>query len=68
MLDGRIYRTGLIVAALALVVLGFSLRNQQSALSPTLSPAVFSGQNVFSEMKSIAKNEPDRRPGSGRCS
>jgi len=64
MLDGRIYRTGLIVAALALVVLGFSLRNQQSALSPTLSPAVFSGQNVSTEMASIAANEPDRRPGS----
>jgi hypothetical protein len=64
MLDGRIYRTGLIVAALALVVLGFSLRNQQSALSPTLSPEVFNGQNVSAEMASIATNEPDRRPGS----
>jgi hypothetical protein len=64
MLDGRIYRTGLIVAALALVVLGFSLRNQQSALSPTLSPEVFNGQNVSQEMASIAKNEPNRRPGS----
>ena len=64
MLDGRIYRTGLIVAALALVVLGFSLRNQQAALSPTLSPAVFNGQNVAAEMTRIAKFEPDRQPGS----
>ena len=64
MLDGRIYRTGLIVAALALVVLGFSLRNQQAALSPTLSPAVFNGQNVSTEMNRIAADEPNRRPGS----
>src|ERR1039458_8463616 len=64
MLDGRIYRTGLIVAALALVVLGFSLRNQQAALSPTLSPAVFNGQNVAAEMTAIESAEPDRRPGS----
>lgn len=64
MLDGRIYRTGLIVAALALVVLGFSLRNQQGALNPTLSPAVFSGQNVSAAMASIAQYEPNRRPGS----
>jgi hypothetical protein len=64
MLDGRIYRTGLIVAALALVVLGFSLRNQQAALSPTLSPAVFNGANVAAEMAKITKNEPNRQPGS----
>jgi uncharacterized integral membrane protein len=34
MLDVRIYRTGLVVAALALVVLAFSLTNQQSARLP----------------------------------
>src|ERR1700679_2047583 len=64
MLDGRIYRTGLIVAALALVVLGFSLRNQQAALSPTLSPAVFNGENVAAEMTKITQLEPNRQPGS----
>ena len=46
MLDPRIYRTGLIVAALALVVLAFSLQNQQTALNPTLAPEAFNGQNV----------------------
>jgi hypothetical protein len=64
MLDPRIYRTGLIVAALALVVLAFSLRDQQAALSPTLAPEAFSGQNVYSEMTSIAASDPTRRPGS----
>jgi hypothetical protein len=64
MLDPRIYRTGLIVAALALVVLAFSLRDQQAALNPTLAPEVFNGQNVFSTMTSIAAGDPTRRPGS----
>lgn len=67
MLDPRIYRTGLIVAALALVVLGFSLRDQQAALSPTLAPTVFNGQNVQNTMLGIAGpggQEPSRRPGS----
>jgi hypothetical protein len=64
MLDPRIYRTGLIIAALALVVLAFSLTSQQSALSPTLAPEAFNGQNVWSTMSSIAAGEPTRRPGS----
>ncbi len=64
MLDPRIYRTGLIIAALALVVLAFSLTNQQSALSPTLAPEAFNGQNVWSTMNRIVTDEPTRRPGS----
>lgn len=64
MLDPRIYRTGLIVAALALVVLAFSLRNQPQPLSPTLAPDAFNGQNVSSEMQSLAQADPDRTPGS----
>ncbi len=64
MLDPRIYRTGLIIAALALVVLAFSLTNQQTALSPTLAPEAFNGQNVSAAMSSIATGDPTRRPGS----
>jgi hypothetical protein len=64
MLDPRIYRTGLIIAALALVVLAFSLRNQQGALNPTLAPEAFNGQNVSATMASIANGDPARRPGS----
>ncbi len=64
MLAARIYRTGMIVVALALVVLAFSLRDQQGALSPTLAPDVFNGQNVASTMSSIAAADPSRRPGS----
>jgi hypothetical protein len=64
MLDPRIYRTGLIIAALALVVLAFSLKDQQAALSPTLAPSAFNGQNVVAKMTSLSAADPSRRPGS----
>jgi uncharacterized integral membrane protein len=64
MLDVRIYRTGLAVAALALVVLAFSLTNQQGPRSASLAPEVFNGSNVFSTMTAIARHDPVRPPGS----
>jgi hypothetical protein len=64
MLDPRIYRTGLIIAALALVVLAFSLKDQQAALNPTLAPAAFNGENVTAQIAKIAAADPSRRPGS----
>jgi hypothetical protein len=64
MLDVRIYRTGLAVAALALVVLAFSLTNQQGPRSASLAPQVFNGSNVYSTMASIAAADPVRTPGS----
>jgi hypothetical protein len=64
MLDPRVYRAGLIVAALALIVVAFSLRNQQGALTPTLAPDAFNGDNVYNEMQALAREYPDRAPGS----
>jgi hypothetical protein len=64
MLDVRIYRTGLAVAALALVVLAFSLTNQQGPRSASLAPQVFNGSNVASTMASTAADDPVRPPGS----
>ncbi|MGH2858022.1 MAG: M28 family peptidase [Solirubrobacteraceae bacterium] len=64
MLDPRIYRTGLIVAALALVVLAFSLRSQPGAMSPTVSPEAFDGANVANGMSAITSGDPVRAPGS----
>ncbi|HWE08772.1 MAG TPA: hypothetical protein VG325_05435 [Solirubrobacteraceae bacterium] len=64
MLDPRIYRTGLIIAALALVVLAFSLRDQQGPMNPTLAPDAFNGHNVYSAMQILAGQDPIRRPGS----
>jgi hypothetical protein len=64
MLDVRIYRTGLAAAALALVVLAFSLTNQQGPRSASLAPQVFNGSNVYSTMVALARQEPVRTPGS----
>ena len=64
MLDPRIYRTGLGVVVLAVIVLAFSLDNQQGALTTSLAPDAFNGQNVLSSMSSMAKVYPQRRPGS----
>jgi hypothetical protein len=64
MLDARIYRTGLVVVALAVVVLAFSFMDQQSGLSSSLAPDAFNGQNVYTNMKQMEAAYPDRRPGS----
>jgi hypothetical protein len=64
MLDPRIYRTGLIVVVLALVVLAFSLKDQQGALNPTLAPEAFNGSTVYSSIQRLAAQDPSRRPGS----
>ena len=64
MLDPRIYRTGLVVVALGLLVLAFSLENQQGALASSLAPDAFNGQNVLSTMDRMATGYPDRPPGS----
>jgi hypothetical protein len=64
MLDPRIYRTGLIVVALAVVVLAFSFKDQQGGLSSSLAPQAFNGQNVYTAMKQMAAAYPVRSPGS----
>jgi hypothetical protein len=64
MLDPRLYRTGFVAVALAVIVFAFSLTDQQGGLSPTLAPDAFSGQNAFNLMNALAQTYPDRRPGS----
>ena len=64
MLDPRIYRTGMIVAVMAVIVFAFSLQGQRAALSTNLAPDAFNGQNAFASMNGIARLYPDRRPGS----
>jgi len=64
MLDPRIYRTGLVVVALAALVLAFSLENQQGPMTASLAPQAFNGENVFNTMTSMAAAEPNRAPGS----
>jgi hypothetical protein len=64
MLDPRIYRMGLTAVVLAVIVLAFSLEDQQSALTTNLAPDAFSGQNAYATMASLARAHPNRRPGS----
>src|SRR5438477_1299159 len=64
MLDPRIYRTGLIAVAVALIVLAFSLTDQQGPLGTTLPPEAFNGQNAYTDMVGLARKYPARAPGS----
>ncbi len=64
MLDPRIYRTGFIAVALAVIVFAFSLGDQRGALSPTLAPDAYNGPAAHSLMNAFAATYPDRRPGS----
>ncbi len=64
MLDPRIYRTGLVLVGLAVIVLGFSLVGQQGPLGATLAPDAFNGGTAYSTMNRLAAQYPYRRPGS----
>ena len=63
MLDPRIYRTGLIVVALAVIVMAFSLGSQPSPLTANLVPDAFNGGTAYATMGSLATQFPVRRPG-----
>lgn len=63
MLDPRIYRTGLVAVALAVIVFAFSLESQPSGLGTTLAPDAFNPQNAQTTLSSLARTFPDRRPG-----
>jgi hypothetical protein len=65
MLDGRIYRMSLIIPALALLVLAFSISAQPRGLHSALSPIAFDGATVNSSMRDLSLEYPDRTPGSG---
>ncbi len=64
MLDPRIYRTGLMAVVVAVIVVAFSLDNQQGAVGTTLPPEAFNGQMAYADMVGLAKHFPDLRPGS----
>jgi hypothetical protein len=64
MLDPRIYRAAFVPVALALVVLAFSLYDQQGALGTSLAPDAFNSQNAFATMEGLSNAYPNRKPGS----
>jgi hypothetical protein len=64
MLDPRIYRASLVVAALGLIVLAFSLANQPAGSRSTLAPGAFDGQSAYASMQSLYTKYPSRQPSS----
>jgi hypothetical protein len=64
MLDPRIYRTALLPVVLAVIVLAFSLSDQQGPMGTTLAPDAYSGQNAYTTMHKFATQYPNRQPGS----
>ncbi len=50
--------------ALTVVVVAFSLVDQQGPLGSNLAPDAFSAQNALGLMSSLARRHPNRRPGS----
>jgi hypothetical protein len=64
MLDGRIYRAGLLPVLLVLAIGGFSLGGRSRPLSSTLAPDAFDGARAYATLKELAALYPNRRPGS----
>ena len=64
MLDPRIYRMALLPVVLAVIVLAFSLSDQQGPLGTNLAPDAYNGQNAYATMNKLAGEYPNRRPGS----
>src|SRR5947209_11967079 len=64
MVNPRIYRMGMAVVLLAVIVSAFSLGNQQGAASTNLVPLAFNGHDAYGGMSSLAAAYPDRTPGS----
>jgi hypothetical protein len=64
MLNGRLYRASFVPFLLALAVAAFSLTARPLPLTSTLAPDAFQGDRAFGELKSLAAEFPNRRPGS----
>jgi len=64
MLNGRLYRVTFVPFLVALGIAAFSLTARPLPLTSTLAPDAFDGQSAFAELKSLAAEFPDRRPGS----
>lgn len=64
MLNGRLYRAAAVPLLVVLAVLALSLTNRPAALSPALAPVSFEGAWTSQELASLAREFPDRAPGS----
>jgi len=64
MLNGRLYRATFIPVLFALAIAAFSLTPRALPLGSTLPPDAFDGARAFADLRSMAAEFPDRRPGS----
>jgi hypothetical protein len=65
MLNWRLYRAAFVPVLFALAIAAFSLEARPPSLASTLAPDAFDGARAFTELNSLAREYPDRRPGSG---
>lgn len=64
MVNPRIYRAGLVIVAVALIVGAFSLQSAPSGMTTTLAAPVGGGPSPYATMVTLARRFPDRSPGS----
>lgn len=64
MLDPRIYRTGLVAVALAVIVFAFSFQGQPGPLNGSLPPGAFNGQAAYADAMNLARHYRHRPAGS----
>jgi peptidase M28-like protein len=64
MLNWRLYRAAFLPVLFALAIAAFSLAPRPRPLTSTLAPDAFDGARAFGELDSLARQYPDRRPGS----
>lgn len=64
MLDPRIYRAAFLPVVFALVLVGFSLRDQPGGTTTTLAPDAFDGAVALAQLDALAAAAPVRTPGS----
>src|SRR5437588_12843309 len=64
MLDPRLYRAALVPVLVAVIVFAFSLQDRPAPATTTLAPDAFVGQRAALDLRSLAAQYPDRRPGS----
>jgi hypothetical protein len=63
-LNGRIYRAAFAPLLFALVIAGFSLTGRTAPLGSNLAPDAFEGARAFATLQGLARQFPERRPGS----
>jgi hypothetical protein len=64
MLNGRLYRASFAPFLIVLVVVAFSLTPRPGPLTSTLAPDAFAGNQAYGELRQLAAEFPNRRPGS----